>query len=287
MLSERSKQLVTLALAEDVGKGDITTAGLIAPEAKGTARLFAKQATVVCGNEIAREVFARCSSEIQYSLKQKDGSLVRAGEDFATVSGSLGAIITAERTALNFLQRLSGISTYTRKLVDALEGSGVAVLDTRKTTPGFRELEKYAVQTGGGVNHRIGLFDAVLVKNNHIDALTGALDVAIRRLRSKIIPGTMVEVEVRTMKELESILPARPDWILLDNMNPEQIREAIDFVRVKKQVREIKFEASGGISLENAADYRIPGLNAISSGALTHSAPAAEISLHVVSAGAR
>ncbi|MCB0325833.1 MAG: carboxylating nicotinate-nucleotide diphosphorylase, partial [Bdellovibrionales bacterium] len=277
-----SDLIVQLALVEDIGPGDITTLATISPERTGSAVILAKEPLVVCGQQVAAAVFAevkhRFGYYVEYRAEAPDGSACKAGEQLAAMHGSLIGILIAERTVLNFLQHLSGIASYTKQVVKQLDGKA-KLLDTRKTTPGYRALEKYAVATGGGTNHRHGLFDAVLIKNNHIDALQGDIAKAITQSRSFAPPGTKVEVEVRSLEELEAALAAKPDAILLDNMAPELLRRAVKLVRSSATGAGIELEASGGITMETVAAYGATGVDFISMGSLTHSARAVDISL--------
>jgi len=268
------RYLLKTALAEDIGSGDITTDSVIPADLRSKASIVAKEAGVICGLDIAQWVFESVSKKIKFVKNVKDGAQVGPGKIVATVSGPARAILTAERTALNFLQRLSGIATLTNKFVRAA-GSKVKVLDTRKTTPGLRILEKYAVRTGGGTNHRFGLFDAVLIKDNHIAAV-GSIKKAVglaRRLSKKI------EVEAKTMVQVREAIESGATRIMLDNMSIGNLKTAVKLIRSKN--RKIEIEASGGISLGNIGKIAKTGVDYISIGALTHSAPAMDISLKV------
>jgi nicotinate-nucleotide pyrophosphorylase (carboxylating) len=269
---------IEIALREDIGDGDITTDFFVAKNQQATARIVARERAILAGTETAAEVFRRVDSSLEIAVARKDGSEVNAGESVIELRGSARSILKAERVALNFLQRLSGIATTTRKFVDAAANEHVKILDTRKTTPGLRALEKAAVVAGGGANHRFGLFDMVLLKDNHLAASASfdAFAKAVRKFR-ETRPKVQIEVEadaleqVRTFLEIDGI-----DVILLDNMKPAQIREAIALGKNK-----VKFEASGGITLKNIRQIAATGVDYISIGALTHSPRAIDFSLEL------
>lgn len=279
MFSETTKTLIELALQEDIGTGDTTTQALIPGEVKAAVKIIAREDLVVCGQKVASAVFSRLNPLIFYTALVEDGTKIRRDDVLAELEGPFAPILSAERVALNFLQRLSGIATATARIAKKLKPSGVRVLDTRKTTPGWRELEKYAVRVGGGVNHRLGLFDAVLIKNNHLDALHGDIIGAIEQCRKNVSSKVKVQVEVRDLGELEAALKAKPDSILFDNMSPAQLKEAIGVARASTVGTTIALEASGGISENNILEYALEGLDFISLGMLTHSVKAADISL--------
>ena len=281
MLSPISLKLIQTALKEDIGSGDITTKSLIADDRAASARLLAKENMIVSGNKVVETVFRQVDDELSYRTLIADGSQAVAGEIIGEVEGRLTSILQAERTALNFIQHMSGISSLTRQVVDRVEGTGVKILDTRKTTPGFRELEKYAVLMGGGVNHRKGLYDQVLIKNNHIDALGGDVTEAVITARERVPEHTIIEVEIRNIDELTKAVRGRPDVLLLDNLSPQQIVSALIVLRTMDPAGVILTEASGGITLDNVRDYAETGVNSISLGLLTHSARAADISLRI------
>lgn len=276
------KMQVLLALQEDAGPGDITSETLMPPEAQAEATLVAKQGGVVCGVEVAAEVFKTCDPRIRFEGSLKDGETVAAGMTVARVAGAARGILTAERTALNFIQRLSGIATLTRRFVDAVEGTGARIYDTRKTTPGWRKLEKYAVACGGGVNHRIGLYDGVLIKDNHID-ICRKRGMTIAQILGKFAAearkGTMVEIEARTLADVRECIDAGATLILLDNMSNDDMRKAVGMGRASG--REVEFEASGNMSLERVREIALTGVRRISVGALTHSAPILDMTLLV------
>jgi nicotinate-nucleotide pyrophosphorylase (carboxylating) len=273
-ISDSVRAVVGAALAEDVGSGDITTLALVPRTARASADVVAREPLVACGIEFAKLVFRRLSRAVRFSGVRRDGDLLGAHEILFTVEGPARALLTAERTALNLLQRLSGVATATRRAVDAVEGTGVAVLDTRKTTPGWRELEKYAVACGGGVNHRHGLFDAVLVKDNHLAHCRGMKLADVVRKARAACPGKKIEIEVDTFAQLRDALEGAPDWILLDNFSPARLRRAAALCKGKA-----KTEASGGITLATLRAHAETGVDAVSLGALTHSARAVDIAL--------
>jgi len=263
-------------LAEDVGRGDITTEAVVLPGVRARGRFVAKQDLVVAGLEVADAVFAVLDSSVEIEAFVTDGDRVSAGEVFARVEGPAEVLLAAERTALNLLQHLSGIATLTRAFVEAVAGTRAQIVDTRKTLPGLRMLQKYAVVVGGGRNHRFGLDDGILIKDNHI-ALAGGVRTAVERARKYAGHMHKIEVEVSNMDDLREALEARADIILLDNMSPEMVREAVRLIR--EQAPDVLVEASGGITLENVRAYAEAGVDLISIGALTHSAPAADISM--------
>ena len=271
------QNVIREALREDIGTGDITTDSIVPQSLISTAQIIAKEPGVICGLDVARQVFNSVDSRTKFIAKVKDGEHVRAGTVIAVVSGPARGILTAERTVLNFLQRLSGIATLTSKFVKAA-GGRVKVLDTRKTTPGLRLLEKYAVKTGGGRNHRIGLFDAVLIKDNHIAAVGGirkALEFAKRQH-----PGFLIEVETKDLKQVAEAVGAGVGRIMLDNMNIATIKKAVKLI--KASANKISIEVSGGITLRNVGELAKTGVDFISVGAMTHSAPSLDISLKVI-----
>lgn len=281
MMGLRSSDLFRLAedfLAEDLGRGDVTTEAVVLPGVRARGRFLAKQDLVVAGLEIADAVFAVLDSSVEIEAFVTDGDRVPAGEVFARVEGPADVLLAAERTALNLLQHLSGIATLTRAFVEAVAGTRAQIVDTRKTLPGLRMLQKYAVAVGGGRNHRFGLDDGVLIKDNHI-ALAGGVRTAVERARRQLGHKYKIEVEVSTLEDLQEALQAHADVILLDNMPPEMVREAVR--RAREYAPDVLLEASGGITLENVRAYAEAGVDLISIGALTHSAPAADISLKV------
>lgn len=275
--SRESRALIVQALEEDLGpdRFDATTMAL-ASEAQGTAQLRTREPCRVAGVELAREVFHHVDEQVAVEIVLPDGSDAQPGDTLLTVSGTVTSILTAERTALNFLQRLCGVATLTRRFVEAANQPEVALLDTRKTTPGWRALEKAAVRSGGGTNHRMGLYDAIMIKDNHV-ALWGGGTIAdaVCTARARF-PELKIEVEVDTLEQLEAVLPAEPDWVLLDNMTPETLQEAVKLCDGRCQT-----EASGGITLETIGAIAATGVDAVSVGALTHAAVAIDLGLDV------
>lgn len=269
-------KIIESALEEDLGSGDITTTSIVDPSATGRARLLAKEELVLAGTEIFAGVLTRIDPELVLEFTYHDGDMVPSGEDIGSVEGSIRGILTGERTALNFLQHLSGIATVTKKYVDKTDPSKVRVIDTRKTTPGLRVLEKYAVRMGGGFNHRFGLFDGILIKDNHI-AAAGSISEAVARVIGKVPHTLKIEVEVEDIKGVEEAIGAGADAILLDNMSLEELRKAVSVAGGR-----VLLEASGGITLESIEEVSKTGVNLISIGAITHSAPSVDISLEMV-----
>jgi nicotinate-nucleotide pyrophosphorylase (carboxylating) len=268
--------LIRAALAEDIGPGDVTSTYFLGENAHGKARITAREPGIVFGMEIAEAVFKEVDSGLGIWIQHPDGSSFAAGDTLIEVEGRTRSLLTAERTALNFLQRLSGVATMTARYVDAVKPYPVEVWDTRKTTPGWRLIEKQAVKAGGGVNHRMGLYDAVMVKDNHL-AANGtllALQTAIDRVRAER-PGIRVQLEAATLEQLADFLSLKGiDLILLDNMNNEQLRQAVAL-----NAGRLWLEASGGITLETIHEVAATGVNSISSGALTHSVRALDLAL--------
>jgi len=269
------KALIEASLAEDAAGDDRTAAACIPPDAAGHARITAKADGVLSGTDAARQVFAAVDARIRQHWRMTNGQRVRAGDVVAELDGNLRALLAAERTALNFLQHLSGIATATRAFVDAVAGTGCRVADTRKTTPGLRRLEKRAVAHGGGVNHRMDLRSGMLIKENHI-AAAGGLARAVARCRARA-NGLWVEVECETLDEVREAVRAGPDIILLDNMTPNELRAARNLTP-----RSILLEASGNITLANARACAETGVDRIAIGAITHSAPALDLSMRVL-----
>jgi nicotinate-nucleotide pyrophosphorylase (carboxylating) len=267
------RETVRRALAEDLGWGDVTTDGTIRPEQRARGVLQAKSPCVIAGLDVAAEAFRQLDPGVSIMLKCSDGDRCAPGRIVAQVVGAAAAMLTAERTALNFLQRLSGIATLTRRYVDAAAG-GITILDTRKTTPTLRALEKYAVRAGGGVNHRAGLDDGILIKDNHL-RLAGGVTEAVRRMKAarQELP---IEVEAQTLGDVDLALEAGVDVILLDNLPIDQIREA-----VRRIARRAQIEISGGVTLDLIPELATTGADYVSVGALTHSAPAADLSFEI------
>jgi nicotinate-nucleotide pyrophosphorylase (carboxylating) len=268
------ERIVHAALAEDIGDGDVTTEATVPADAVGTAAILVKEPGVVCGLRAVEATFRALDPEIAFEAFAHDGDVVEAPAVVARVSGSQRAILTGERVALNFLGRLSGIATLTRQYVDAVSGTAAAVLDTRKTTPGLRALEKYAVASGGGRNHRFGLDDAVLIKDNHLRA-AGSISDAVELVR-RASGGLPVEVECDTLEQVAEAVEAGVDAILLDNMTPHELREAVLLVDGRSRL-----EASGGVTLETIHAVAETGVDEISVGALTHSARSLDVSLEL------
>ncbi|MBW2281186.1 MAG: carboxylating nicotinate-nucleotide diphosphorylase [Deltaproteobacteria bacterium] len=263
--------LVDAALAEDVGTGDATTIALVPAGLRGSARLEVREPLTICGLEVAREVFERFGADLE--ARGPDGSTYEPGEIAARVTGPAGGILTAERTALNFLQRLSGVATHTRRFCDAVAGTRAEIVDTRKTTPGWRALEKYAVRCGGGVNHRSGLYDGVLIKDNHI-AISGSVGDAVKRARANAPASLRIQVEVESEGMAREAIDAGADLILIDNQPPGVLAQIVELARGR-----VPTEATGGVTLTNVAEIARTGVDRISIGALTHSAPAVDLSL--------
>ena len=267
------ERIVHAALAEDIGAGDITTEATVSADAVGTAELLVKEAGVVCGLRAAEATFLALDSDIRFEALARDGDIVEPLAVVARVTGSQRAILTGERVALNFLGRLSGIATLTHSYVEAIAGTGASVLDTRKTTPGLRALEKHAVASGGGRNHRFGLDDAVLIKDNHLRA-AGSLAAAVQLVRAA--SDLPIEVECETLDQLREALEAGVDAILLDNMTPAQLGDAVGLTNGRARL-----EASGGVTLDTIRAIAETGVDEISVGALTHSARSLDVSLEL------
>jgi nicotinate-nucleotide pyrophosphorylase (carboxylating) len=269
-------RLIDLALEEDIGSGDVTTQALLDPELQGEAHIRAKAVLVAAGLPIAARVFQKLDAKIVFSAAVDDGQEVAPGTVLARLTGPVASILTGERVALNFLQRLSGVATFTRAMAARVAGSNAVLVDTRKTTPGWRVLEKYAVRLGGGRNHRMGLYDAVLIKNNHLTAV-GGIGEAVRLAKARSHPQLKIEVEVTDLEGLEEALNAGADRILLDNMDDATLRRAVEITGGRAWL-----EASGGITEDRLPKVAATGVNFISMGALTHSAPAVDIHLRLV-----
>ena len=271
---EAAASLIEMALAEDIGPGDATSEAVLPDDLCLRGRIVVKARGVIAGLPIAGAVFARVDPSLRFVSLRSDGDRVAPGDVVAEVTGPARGMLSAERTALNFLQHLSGIATLTRAFVDAVAGTRAVILDTRKTHPGYRLLEKYAVRVGGGRNHRMGLYDMVLIKDNHIEA-AGSITTAVRRAR-EAHPDLPIEVEVKDLDELREALGADVDRIMLDNFDLEAMREA-----VRLTAGRVPLEASGGITLERVAAVAATGVDFISVGALTHSARALDLSMEV------
>ncbi len=271
------ERLIDAALAEDIGPGDVTTLATVAPEAEATAHMLAKAPGRIAGLPVAAAAFARLDPRVQFEFMAAEGtSISMLPQIIATIHGPARSILTGERVALNIVQRLSGVAAMAARCAKAVEGTKARVLDTRKTTPGMRALEKYAVRMGGAHNHRTGLYDGILIKDNHIRA-AGGITAAVGAARRYAQPLVRVEVEVSTRAELDEALEAGADMILLDNMKPSMLREAVALVDGRALL-----EASGGITLQNLREVAETGVDFISLGAITHSAPALDISLDII-----
>jgi len=270
--------VVRTALSEDRAGDDVTTKAVVGPELVARGRLVARQGGVICGLVVAPYVFATLDERVAFEAHMADGDVVDGGTVLASVVGPAQAILSGERTALNLMQRLSGVATLTQRYVEAAAGTSCLILDTRKTTPGLRDLEKYAVRCGGGTNHRRDLVAMAMIKDNHREAIGRqgqTLKSAVGAIRQHA-PQTPIEIEVDTLGELGAALAAEPEWIMLDNMSTAEMREAVALVAGRARL-----EASGGITLERIAEIAATGVDAISSGALTHSAPALDIALDI------
>ncbi|MBI1955102.1 MAG: carboxylating nicotinate-nucleotide diphosphorylase [Acidobacteria bacterium] len=269
--------IVQRALEEDIGSGDLTS-NLLFPESRsGKAAIIAKQEGILVGLPVAEIIFKKLDEVVLWEAKKQEGETVSPGQIVAGLSGNLRAILGGERVALNFLQRMSGIATLTRRFVKEAEGFPAKILDTRKTAPGLRVLDKYAVRMGGGCNHRFGLYDGVLLKDNHLRA-AGSIEQAVRRLRQRLPPTDRIEVEVCTLPEAEEALRAGADILLLDNMSLSEIEKAVQLIHRRALV-----EVSGGVTLDTVRQIAATGVDYISIGALTHSAPALDFSLELTS----
>ena len=267
-------RIVKSALREDIGRGDITTDAIVSEDDRALGIIFAKEDGVLCGVDIAEMVFTHLDQDIDFQKQLEDGSALSPGVTIAIVIGKASTCLKGERTALNFLQRLSGIATMTRQFVDATKGN-IKLLDTRKTAPGLRVMEKYAVRVGGGINHRLGLYDMIMIKDNHIQ-IAGSITEAVNRVRKRK-RKSFIEVEVKTMSELREAIEAGVDRIMLDNMSQNLIVQAVQLIH--NTGRGTQIELSGGIALDNIRDVAESGADYVSVGALTHSAKALDIAL--------
>ena len=272
----KNEKLIRLALEEDIGPGDVTTEALIEPDRAARAVIVAKESLVLAGLQVAREVFATLDPAMSFETSFQDGDRAGSGDEILTAYGKLQALLTGERTALNFVQRLSGIATLTRQYVDRVAGSNVRLTDTRKTIPGWRRLEKYAVKIGGAYNHRFGLYDGILIKDNHIVAC-GGISEAVAGVRNNRPHLLRIEVEVSDINQVKEALENGVDIIMLDNMDLNDIHEAVRLVDGRALV-----EVSGGVTLDTLPEIANTGVDIISIGALTHSARAVDISMRVV-----
>lgn len=277
------KDLIRASLKEDLGSGDITSNSIIHKRQKIRAAIVAKQNLIVAGVNLAAEVFKTVNGKIRVKVVAKDGSLVKSGAVIAKIEGPARDILSAERTALNFLQHMSGIATLTRKFIATVRGTKTKILDTRKTTPGHRILEKYAVLMGGGTNHRTGLYDMYLIKNNHIDIAGSVIEaiLAAQKANRRKLP---IEVEVRNMEELMDAVTFGADLIMLDNFSPKNTKKALKMVQILSKITKKcpKIEISGGISLKNIKKYAKMGVDYISIGQITHSAPASDFHMIII-----
>lgn len=274
--------LIRRALNEDQARQDITSQILVQLSLSAQACIFAKQDLVFCGGALAREVFHQVDSQLKFQLKVKDGQRIKPGQSVLTVQGRARSILAGERVALNFLQRLSGIATLTKQYVDELQGTGVKLLDTRKTTPTLRTLERHAVACGGGVNHRFDLSAAVMVKDNH-RALAGNLSQIVQKLKTKVKTHSKkipLIIEVETLTEAKEVLAAGARYLQCDNMRTSQLKNVVNYVR-QHYGKTVKLEATGGITLKNIRKVALSGVDYISVGAITHSAPAVDLSLEI------
>jgi nicotinate-nucleotide pyrophosphorylase (carboxylating) len=278
-MTPSARETIARALAEDLGPGDITSECFIPADHRSSARIIAKENAILAGTEVAREVFRQVNPAIEIEIRKNEGETIAPSDLILLATGPTRALLSAERTALNFLQRLSGIATLTRRFVDAVSGTKAVILDTRKTTPGLREFERLAVRAGGGVNHRFGLFDRVLAKDNHL-AITGdaaGLQRAIDEAKKRA-PDILIEIEADTLDQVLLLCALRGvDIILLDNMSNDQLRDAVG-IRGDKA---IALEASGGVNLDTVAAIAATGIDQISVGALTHSARAIDLSMEI------
>ena len=269
----QADQLIRMALQEDITSEDVSTNAVMPTEVKGTVDLIAKEDGIIAGLDVYARVFQILDEKTEIDFKCKDGDEVKKGERMATVTGDIRVLLSGERVALNYLQRMSGIATYTRRVAKLLEGSKVTLLDTRKTTPNCRVFEKYAVRVGGGCNHRYNLSDGVLLKDNHIGA-AGSITKAITMAKEYAPFVRKIEIEVETLEQVKEAVEAGADIIMLDNMTPEVMKQAVELIDGRAQT-----ECSGNITKENIARIREIGVDFVSSGALTHSAPILDISM--------
>jgi nicotinate-nucleotide pyrophosphorylase (carboxylating) len=270
----QTARVVKAALAEDHADNDITTLATVLPTRRARAALVAREPCILCGVPLALAAFCQCDDKVEIRVDAEDGDHVAAGGTVLFLSGRARGILAAERTALNFIQRLSGVATLTGRYVDAVRGTRARIVDTRKTTPGWRSLEKYAVRCGGGTNHRATLADAVLVKDNHLAALDGDVAMAVRRSRDQAPAGVFVQIECDRLDQVRAAVEAGADGVLLDNMGPDLLRDAVALADGR-----VLTEASGGVTLATVRAIAETGVDRISVGALTHSAPAVNLAL--------
>lgn len=287
----RVDTIIRFALKEDTGTGDITSAAVIDKDLVIDTVVLARQNAIVCGMKVLEAVFAAVDTSVRFRPVVKDGDIIAPDQEIAFAEGNARSILKAERTAINFLGLMSGVATRTREMVDKVKGTGAKIYDTRKTLPLHRYLEKYAVTVGGGYNHRYGLWDMVLMKDNHIRAFALSrkttdscvvISEMIRMARCAVQKNIRIEIEVETLKECECALGERPDVIMLDNMTPKSVKDAVEMRRKKGLEGKVLFEVSGGITLDNVKDYADTGVDIISSGSLTSSVRLVDYSLEVV-----
>jgi nicotinate-nucleotide pyrophosphorylase (carboxylating) len=271
----RWRALLDLALEEDLGPGDVTSRAVLTPDHRGSAVIEAREPIVVCGLDVAEAVFRQLDPEIEITRETDEGAAAVAGQVLVRLRGRMLPLLAAERTALNFLLRLCGIASFTRRFVDAVEGTGAAIVDTRKTLPGWRDLDKYATAVGGAVNHRVGLFDGILLKDNHI-AVAGGVTLAVKAALANAPAGLRVQVEVESLEDAQAAIEAGSDFLLLDNQTPDEARRIALALSSKATL-----EISGGVGLHNVRAMAETGVHRISIGALTHSAPAADVALEI------
>jgi nicotinate-nucleotide pyrophosphorylase (carboxylating) len=275
MISNQIRNIIEMALAEDIGTGDITTTAIVSCDMQGRAQAIAKNDFILAGIDIFKDVFFFLDKHARFNLPVADGKKVKSGDVIAEVSGSLFYILQAERVALNIFQRMCGIATLTGKYVEAVSSTKAKILDTRKTVPGLRLLDKMAVRIGGGSNHRMGLYDGVLIKDNHI-AAAGSITAAVETQRRYLLNQLKLEVETKNLPEVQEALDCGVDVIMLDNMTTEEMKKAVDLISGRALV-----EASGNVGLHNVAKIAATGVDLISVGELTHSVRAADISLKI------
>jgi nicotinate-nucleotide pyrophosphorylase (carboxylating) len=272
-IDDQVDAIIKLALIEDIRSGDITSNAIIDPRLHAVGRISAKQSLVLSGMDVAKRVFELLDPETQWDAQHEDGERCEVGDIIAIVQGPALALLQGERTAINFLQHLSGIATTTARFVEEIHDTNTKILDTRKTTPGMRTMEKHAVKMGGGTNHRMGLYDHFLIKNNHI-AVAGSMPMALKEAIAAKKPGQLVEVEARTLSDVETALKEGADIIMLDNMSVQDTKKAVSYIKGRT-----KLEASGNITLDNVHSYASTGVDFVSVGAITHSSPSADINM--------
>ena len=282
-MHDRIQPLIEIALREDIGTGDITTEALLGGAVvEKTGVIVARQDLVLAGMEIARRVFVTVDAGLKWTRYFEDEAVVKKGQKVVEITGRLDSILKGERVALNFLQHLSGIATFTHRFVDKVRKYPVQILDTRKTTPGMRALEKHAVRMGGGKNHRLGLYDRFLIKDNHLKGVS--IGEAVQRAKARNVNKVPIEIEVDSPDQIEEAIAAGADILLLDNFSPRELGKMVKIIRKAgvRHVEPLRIEASGGVTLENVVDYAKTGVDFISIGALTHSAPAVDFSLEIL-----